>query len=201
MARRNVFLFVPNLIGYLRIILLIISSYYITSNHRFGLAIYLLSCSMDAVDGFAARLLNQSSTFGSMLDMITDRVSTMCLLMNLANLYTEYSQVFQTLLIIDIVSHWLHFFSAKLDDNQKSHKNFGVDIPLMRLYYQNKTVLTSICAFEQLFFASLLLYNFEKTLLFLSISIISLPGMLFKNWINILQIYNSCIVMANVKED
>lgn len=201
MARRNVFLFVPNLIGYLRIILLIISSYYITSSHRLGLALYLLSSSMDAVDGFAARLLNQSSTFGSMLDMITDRVSTMCLLMNLSNLYIGYSQIFQLLLIIDIVSHWLHFFSAKLDDHQKSHKNFGVNIPLMRLYYQNKIVLTSICAFEQIFLASLLLYNFEKTIICLSLTMISIPGMLFKNWINILQIYNSCLVMANVKED
>jgi CDP-diacylglycerol--inositol 3-phosphatidyltransferase len=39
-----------------------------------------LSGLLDAVDGHAARLLNQSSKFGAMLDMLTDRCATMCLL-------------------------------------------------------------------------------------------------------------------------
>ena len=33
----------------------------------------LLSGLLDAVDGHAARLLGQSSKFGAMLDMLTDR--------------------------------------------------------------------------------------------------------------------------------
>lgn len=36
-----------------------------------------LSGLLDAVDGHAARMLNQSSKFGAMLDMLTDRCATM----------------------------------------------------------------------------------------------------------------------------
>ena len=44
--------------------------------------LFQLSGLLDAVDGHAARLLNQSSKFGAMLDMLTDRCATMCLLVN-----------------------------------------------------------------------------------------------------------------------
>lgn len=200
MARRNVFLYVPNLVGYLRIILLIVSSFYVMNSHRFALGLYLTSCLLDAVDGFLARLLNQSSLLGAMLDMLTDRVSTMCLVMNLGILYSNSFQIFQLLLIIDIVSHWLHFFTAKLDNQSGSHKNFGSNIPLIHLYYQNKLVLTTICALEQIFYASLLIYHFENDYYSYYLALMSFPGLLFKNWVNILQIYNSCIVIASIKQ-
>lgn len=39
--------------------------------------LYGVSCLLDAVDGMAARALNQTSKFGAVLDMVTDRcVST-----------------------------------------------------------------------------------------------------------------------------
>lgn len=34
---------------------------------------YCISCLLDAVDGQAARALNQTSKFGAVLDMVTDR--------------------------------------------------------------------------------------------------------------------------------
>lgn len=35
--------------------------------------LYGVSCLLDAIDGHAARLLGQTSRFGAVLDMITDR--------------------------------------------------------------------------------------------------------------------------------
>ena len=46
--------------------------------------------------------------FGAMLDMLTDRCATMCLLVNLALLYPSYTFLFQISMCLDISSHWLH---------------------------------------------------------------------------------------------
>ena len=48
------------------------------------------------------------SKFGAMLDQLTDRAATMCLLVQLSVFYPRYMFWFQMSMIIDIVSHWLH---------------------------------------------------------------------------------------------
>jgi hypothetical protein len=86
----NVFLFVPNLIGtilfrrpqrlsdtfqigYTRIILAGLSLHFMSYHPKYCTLLYCLSCLLDAVDGQAARLLGQTSKFGAVLDMVTDR--------------------------------------------------------------------------------------------------------------------------------
>lgn len=77
----NVFMFVPNLIGtcgatyqgYARVILAGISLYYMRDNPRVCTVLYGISCLLDAFDGMAARRFNQSTKFGAVLDMVTDR--------------------------------------------------------------------------------------------------------------------------------
>ena len=197
----NVFLFVPNIIGYIRILLLGFSFHYMLSDYKLALLLYSTSCLLDAFDGLAARLFNQSSVFGGMLDMLTDRVSTMCLLMTLGHLYPKYFFVIQLLLAIDIVSHWLHFFSANLQ-GKTSHKVADVEAgALMRIYYENKLILTSVCALEQLFYCSLVVYKYETSEKITSLLVwpllISVPGTLFKNYINLVQIKVACQVLAN----
>lgn len=202
MSQTNVFLFVPNIVGYLRIILLWCSFYYILDNHRLSLLLYTASYTLDALDGLTARLFNQASLFGSILDMLTDRVSTMCLLMTLGHLYSSYFFFIQILLAIDIVSHWLHFFSANLQ-GKTSHKASNGMSYLMRLYYENKTVLTSVCAMEQIFYCSLVFIKQEGHLswpLLNWLTIASIPAILFKNYINLLQIYEACKVTAALQK-
>lgn len=43
-----------------------------------------------------------------MLDMLTDRCATMCLLVNLSLLYPSYTFLFQLSMTLDVASHWLH---------------------------------------------------------------------------------------------
>lgn len=77
----NVFLFVPNLIGtsmvftsgYARVVLAAISLYYMRGNPRLCTVLYCISCMLDAFDGMFARMLDQSTKFGAVLDMVTDR--------------------------------------------------------------------------------------------------------------------------------
>ena len=50
-----------------------------------------------------------ASTFGAVLDLITDRVvSPIGLLITLCLFYPGYALAFQMFLIVDITSHWLH---------------------------------------------------------------------------------------------
>ncbi len=46
--------------------------------------------------------------FGAMLDMLTDRCSTMCLCFVLAMFYPKWALFFQLWAAIDVASHWLH---------------------------------------------------------------------------------------------
>lgn len=65
----NIFLFIPNLIGYSRIILALSSLYYMPLHPRTCTILYSVSCLLDALDGYAARSFSQSTKFGAVLDM------------------------------------------------------------------------------------------------------------------------------------
>ena len=59
--------------GYSRIILAAASLTYMSTHPKFCTVAYVISCLLDAVDGMAARALGQTSKFGAVLDMVTDR--------------------------------------------------------------------------------------------------------------------------------
>ena len=110
----NVFLFVPNLIGYARIVLALLSFWFMPTNYAMAAWCYIISGLLDALDGHMARLLGQSSKFGAMLDMLTDRCATMCLLTTLSTFYPSFMFFFQLSMVIDISCHWLHVHTALL---------------------------------------------------------------------------------------
>lgn len=75
----------------------------------------------DELDGRFARMLNQCSTLGSVLDMVTDRVATSCLLAVLCVLYPRLLLPLLALLMLDIFSHWFQMYST-LAMGSASHK-------------------------------------------------------------------------------
>ena len=102
----SVYLYVPNLIGYARVILALVGYGMALTDYRYTVGCYLLSQLLDAADGYAARTLGQSSTFGAVLDMVTDRSSTTCLCIVLAHFYPKYILGFASLVTLDMFSHW-----------------------------------------------------------------------------------------------
>ncbi|XP_055008487.1 CDP-diacylglycerol--inositol 3-phosphatidyltransferase isoform X2 [Boleophthalmus pectinirostris] len=116
---------------------------------------YLLSALLDAFDGHAARALGQSTKFGAMMDMLTDRCATMCLLVNLSLIYPHYTFLFQVNMCLDISSHWLHLHSSTIKGSS-SHKTIDLSgNPILRIYYTSKPVLFVMCAGNELFFCLL----------------------------------------------
>ncbi len=97
------------LLGYARIILAILSFIHVSRPFLF-LPLYSLSCLLDAVDGHAARLLDQCSRLGAVLDMVTDRSSTAGLTAYLGHIYPEYMAVFLVLIGLDLSSHYMHMY-------------------------------------------------------------------------------------------
>ncbi|KAI8360264.1 CDP-alcohol phosphatidyltransferase-domain-containing protein [Mortierella sp. GBAus27b] len=159
-ADENVFLFIPNLIGYTRIILAAASLYYMPAHPITCMVMYSISCLLDAVDGQAARYYDQCSKFGAVLDMVTDRCTTACLLCFLASAYPSYALVFQFLIALDVSSHYMHMYSS-LTSGATSHKKISESSNfILRAYYSNNHVLFAFCFANELFFVLLYLLSF-----------------------------------------
>ncbi|CAL5430782.1 unnamed protein product [Camellia sinensis] len=86
----SVYLYIPNIIGYIRVLMNCFAFYICFSDKKLFSVLYFVkvlnawmcgfSFVCDALDGWFARKFNQVSTFGAVLDMVTDRISTACLL-------------------------------------------------------------------------------------------------------------------------
>ncbi|KAK2168626.1 hypothetical protein LSH36_15g03061 [Paralvinella palmiformis] len=202
MSDENIYIFVPNLIGYVRVILALIAFYYMPTDCVMATSCYIISGLLDAVDGHAARMLNQSSRFGALLDMVTDRCATMCLLVVLCLFYPAYTFLFQLSMIIDIASHWIHVQSS-LMKGIDSHKKMDLSAnPILRHYYNNKKVLFLACAGNELFYSMLYLMHFTPGPmlplgplsfgLWTLICIICAPIAFAKTGVSLVQLYAAC---------
>lgn len=150
--------------------------------------LYSISCLLDALDGYAARYFEQSTRFGAVLDMVTDRCTTSCLLVFLSSAFPRWAIVFQSLIALDFSSHYMHMYATLVADGaESSHKNIDKSESwLLNLYYSNKVssvpaplplvlyarqltrceprqnVLFVFCALNELFFISLYLLSFSS---------------------------------------
>ncbi|KAF3071133.1 CDP-diacylglycerol-inositol 3-phosphatidyltransferase [Daldinia childiae] len=165
--KENIFLFWPNIIGYSRIVLAIASLYYMPLHPRTCSILYSISCLLDALDGYAARYFEQSTKFGAVLDMVTDRCTTSCLLVFLSSAFPRWAIVFQGLITIDFASHYMHMYATlAMGGSETSHKNVDKSRSwLLNLYYTNKVVLFVCCALNEIFFIALYLLSFSSPLL------------------------------------
>lgn len=132
-------------LGYGRIVLALASLYFMPLHPRRCSFLYSVSCLLDALDGVAARKFSQSTRFGAVLDMVTDRCTTTCLLVFLATAKPAYSWIFQGLVSLDLASHYMHMYATLVMGGQgESHKNVSASRSwIMNKYYTNKVPLPS----------------------------------------------------------
>ncbi|KAK2629908.1 hypothetical protein QTJ16_000728 [Diplocarpon rosae] len=163
----NIFLFYPNIIGYVRIVLAFASLYYMPLHPRTCSLLYSISCLLDALDGYAARHFEQSTRFGAVLDMVTDRCTTACLLVFLSSAWPRWALLFQGLISLDLASHYVHMYATLImGGSETSHKKVDKSRSyILNLYYTNKTVLFLFCALNEVFFIALYLLSFSSPLL------------------------------------
>lgn len=162
-------------------ILAAFSLYYMRDNPVACTILYCISCLLDAFDGVLARRLDQCSKFGAVLDMVTDRCTTTCLLVFLTLEYPRWALLFQFLVSLDFSSHYIHMYSS-LTTGSSSHKIVGADVSRILWYYYNDSVsihadqrtLFFFCAGNEAFFVCLYLMAFYKVPLNISLDVI--PG-------------------------
>lgn len=119
----TVLLYVPNLIGYFRCVLLVVGALFLKSNPIVWMSCYFVSFVLDGLDGMAARYLGQCSDFGAFLDMITDRIATLFLTVLLVDLDVNEKYFLLGWILIDIFSHWCRVYtSSKMDMHHKNKK-------------------------------------------------------------------------------
>ena len=102
----EVLVYIPNLIGYLRVALTLTSIVLMICYPGYwviAIAFYMASFVGDLFDGMAARKFDQCSSFGGLIDMVTDRCSTAGLLCVLSR---EYSNVPTLVLVRRCCMHY-----------------------------------------------------------------------------------------------
>lgn len=135
-------------IGYARVILAVASLYYMPLHPRTCSLLYSVSCILDALDGLAARRYNQSTTFGAVLDMVTDRCTTACLLVFLSSAWPRWAILFQGLISLDLASHYMHMYATlSMGGSGQSHKKVDSSRSwILHQYYTSRVRLAIECA-------------------------------------------------------
>ena len=168
-------------------VLAIASLYYMPLHPRTCSLLYSVSCLLDALDGMAARKFEQSTKFGAVLDMVTDRCTTTCLLVFLASAFPRWSILFQGLISLDLASHYMQMYTTlTMGGSGQSHKKVDEQRHgwLMTIYYTNtvcweteielgnaklmkssQTVLFTLCALNEVFFIAVYLLSFSSPIL------------------------------------
>ncbi len=177
---------------------------------------YIYSFSADLFDGMAARKLNQCSTFGGVLDMVTDRCSTLGLLFILYGEYGYGDQcnssdseltcglfriLFLLLAILDMSSHWCQMYStASLNIHHKSDEGNAGRFFLVRWYYQIYAFFGYCCvSAEVTYIAMYVLAHADDGVLKDAMDIllkICVPGNVMKQIVNVFQLCSACNVIA-----
>lgn len=181
-----VMLYKPNMIGYVRIVLLFAAMFY---DEVPFLLLYLTSVSLDYFDGMVARHFDEESKLGACLDMITDRISTTVLCIKIIGKKPYYTKRCMVYIFFDLLSHFLYFTSMVHGDIH--HKSFDRNY-LLRVYY-NPHVLKVMCTGSEAYF--LLLYYTKKSSSLLGI-LSAIP--LIKTFFHIMHLYIGVCVLSTV---
>ena len=187
----HVVLYVPNLIGYARILFLYVS-YAVAAGERghwqLATACYLLSFAGDLFDGWAARKFDQASQFGYVLDMVTDRCATTGLLSILCGLYPKWTPTLLFAQMLDLGSHWYHMYASLLL-GLGSHKE--CTNPLLKFYYK-KAPLFLACAGTELWYMSLYVLAWTDVQAVRLLFLLCSPICAFKQVANVVQMAVAC---------
>lgn len=212
----DILLFIPNLIGYVRVVLTLTAltlMLCVPSVWLLAILLYLTSFILDLFDGMAARKFQQTSSFGGLLDMITDRCSTLGLLYVLGTATSTnegpvvHRLAFLMLIILDISSHWCQQYSTTALQYNSHHKSETSNADrnfLVQWYYKYYWFFGYLCVGAEVFWiCSYSLTNLtekDSTILLAfvrGLAIACAPGCAMKQIINVFQLTSACHAVAS----
>lgn len=198
------FLYVPNLIGYARIILMFIAYIRWQDSPWLYFFCYAGSQVLDMFDGKAARMFNQATKFGAMLDMVTDRCSGIGLMLTISHIYPDYTLLCHIFIWLDIFSHWCHML-AQLSAGTASHKLVTSGPKLLQYYYKTNWFMVLLIFGAEGFPLYLYMIHHIKEgfiLPFLHFfGIVFLPLFSLKHIINVVQLIHASIMLDEKQKE
>ena len=201
-SAEDVLLFFPNMIGYARVVFMVLALYYAQSDWKKCLSCYCVAFGGDVVDGWVARRFDQSSSYGGTLDMVTDRVSTAGFLVMLASLMQEHAIYFSLLAVLDIGSHWFHMVSISGGAGHKSEEALRERNPILKWYYGIYVLFGYCCVGAEFFYIFLYVYHFTANTTVLKLALyVCGPACALKNAINGVQMFSACYAIAENDAD
>jgi CDP-diacylglycerol--inositol 3-phosphatidyltransferase len=206
----DVLLYVPNLIGYSRVLLTLASLVVMLVDSagywNVAICLYIASFVGDLLDGWVARKLQQTSSFGGVLDMMTDRCSTLGLLYVLGNVYQDkeygvyWQLAFLGVTLLDISSHWCQMYASLTAGahHKSAAGNEGRNF-LVRWFYQYYYFFGYLCVGAEFTYVLLYVISFVadkwKGLVQAGL-LITTPGCLAKQCVNLAQLVSAAYAIA-----
>jgi CDP-diacylglycerol--inositol 3-phosphatidyltransferase len=157
----NVLLYVPNIIGYARIAACLYSVAVAFTSPLLCILLYFAGFACDELDGRMARMLNQTSTLGAVLDMVTDRLATTGLLLILAMQYPAWYMACILLVFLDIFSHWFQMYATLLL-GATTHKDAHSRSWLVAFYYSSRIFMGFCCVCVEVLYLTMYAVQFEQ---------------------------------------
>lgn len=123
---------------------------------KLATACYILSFAGDLFDGWAARKFDQTSQFGYVLDMVTDRCATTGLISILCGLYPKWIPTLLFCQMADLGSHWYHMYSTSTEKGHHKSKEALADRNfVLRAYYGFYPLFAYLCVGAELTYVAL----------------------------------------------
>lgn len=161
-SKNNVLLFIPNLIAYTRVIIVLISFYHMPRNHVLTVAFYLFSVLLDFVNSYTAQFLNQSTRFGAILNHITDRITILGLNVVLISFYSNYLFIFLISIILDIAGHWIRTLVFPLREKAIYKSTDPHEFRILQLYHSSRSVYRVVRITSEIFYVAIYLLHFTE---------------------------------------
>ncbi len=185
-THKNVFLLLPNIVEYVRLIFLLFAVIFAKIFWLFCL-LGAISMLLDALDGFLARTCSQESKLGYILDFTIDRISLLVVVFVYSYHTPQYMPLFCVVLLLDISSHFFYLYAAQIKG--MSHKSISCKLPkLLQWYYGKPAVLFMTCFGDQLFMVALVFNQVYPSHTALPILCASAPFFIYKTVVHLLQI-------------
>lgn len=195
-AKSPVF-FIPNILDYVRILLLIFVVFLFPIHPWLGIMLYLVNSVLDMLDGTLARLFNQQSKLGALLDFSIDRAAITILLAGCIWINPHLFVLFVAVMALDIASHFAVCYANAY--NGSSHLQFVSQGSQLLIWFSQKSwVRYLICTSHDLFFGIFICNFLAPSPSWLILWVILTPGMLLKTWIHLEQFYLAARFTARV---
>lgn len=127
MLHKNQILTIPNLLSVVRLLLIpvILWLYIGLENHRWTIAVIILSGLTDVVDGFIARKFHMISDFGKILDPVADKLTQGALILCLTARYDWMKWLIILFLLKECAMLIMGYLAIRKEDNVNSSQWHG----------------------------------------------------------------------------